>query len=285
VTTQDGRPLSESGAGRTRHPITAFEEQHMPDTNPQADPLAVARATNQRLNLRAQRLESELAAYRRAVSQWEVSKRGTYVPLRTITAIAKAAGRDIETPQWLLHYQRVEQAEAAIERVRSVLESEAVVGRSALDYRGLITAALMADDAPGPSGVADEAQQPETQAPVRVEDLARLLCDADTALTDGPSWSQISQTPGLGRDEYRNAARYLLRRVTVTQALDGPEPLLCGDQIPDMTCTLPDGPHDDWKHRDEQGHWWSQMRIPPHTNRDRIAAEQPAAVSQPDGEA
>ncbi|MEU9470470.1 hypothetical protein AB0D78_28400 [Streptomyces avermitilis] len=39
----------------------------------------------------------------------------------------------------------------AIERVRSVLESEAVVGRSALDYRGLITSALMAD----------EAQQPE----------------------------------------------------------------------------------------------------------------------------
>jgi hypothetical protein len=49
---------------------------------------------------------------------------------------------------------RAEKAEAAIERVRSVLESEAVVGRSALDYRGLITSALMAD----------EAQQPETQA-------------------------------------------------------------------------------------------------------------------------
>lgn len=80
--------------------------------------LTEARATNRRLNLRAQGLESELAAYRRAVSQWEVSKRGTYVPLRTIAAIAKAAGRDIETPQWLLHYQRVEQAEAAIERVR-----------------------------------------------------------------------------------------------------------------------------------------------------------------------
>ncbi|MFE2311631.1 hypothetical protein ACFXC8_00270 [Streptomyces sp. NPDC059441] len=51
----------------------------------------------------------------------------------------------------------------AIERVRSVLESEAVVGRSALDYRGLITSALMADDASGPSRAADEAQQPETQ--------------------------------------------------------------------------------------------------------------------------
>jgi hypothetical protein len=54
--------------------------------------------------------------------------------------------------------------EAAVERVRSVLESEAVVGRSALDYRGLITSALMADDVSGPSRVAGEAQQPETQA-------------------------------------------------------------------------------------------------------------------------
>jgi hypothetical protein len=79
-----------------------------------------ARATNRRLNLRAQQLESELAAYRRAVDQWEISERGTYVPLRTITAIAKAAGRDIENPRWLLHYQRVEQAEAAILRIRNL---------------------------------------------------------------------------------------------------------------------------------------------------------------------
>jgi hypothetical protein len=123
--------------------------------------------------------------------------------------------------------------------------------------------------------VADETRQPEAQMPVRVETLARLLCDTDSTLTDGPGWDRISQTPGLGRDEYRNAARYLLRHVTVTQTLDGPAPLLCGDQIPDMTCTLPDGTHDDWKHRDEEGHWWSQMRVPPHSNRDRIAVEDP----------
>ena len=76
-----------------------------------------ARATNRRLNLRAQKLESELATYRRAVDQWEVSGRGTYVPLRTIAVIARAAGRDIENPRWLMHYQRIEQAEAAIKRV------------------------------------------------------------------------------------------------------------------------------------------------------------------------
>jgi hypothetical protein len=108
--------------------VEARDGQTTQDEAPCPDPiecsheaaLGQARETNRRLNLRAQKLESELAAYRRAVDQWEVSKRGTYVPLRTIAAIAKAAGRDIETPQWLLHYQRVEQAEAAIERVRAL---------------------------------------------------------------------------------------------------------------------------------------------------------------------
>ena len=78
--------------------------------------------TNRRLNYRAQQLESELAAYRRAVAQWEINEHRTYVPLRTLAVIAKAAGRNIETPQWLLHYQRVEQAEAAVARVRALAE-------------------------------------------------------------------------------------------------------------------------------------------------------------------
>lgn len=38
-------------------------------------------------------------------------------------------------------------ARAALQRIRTVLETEAVVGRTALEYRGLIAAALM-DDAP-----------------------------------------------------------------------------------------------------------------------------------------
>jgi hypothetical protein len=81
-------------------------------TNPQADPLAVARATNQRLNARAQRLESELAAYRRAVRQWEISDQMTYVPLRSLAVIAKAAGLAVPE-RWELHYERVERLEAA----------------------------------------------------------------------------------------------------------------------------------------------------------------------------
>ncbi|MFE4420388.1 hypothetical protein [Streptomyces sp. NPDC056817] len=131
---------------------------------------------------------------------------------------------------------------------------------------------------PAPRAGEEPPAQPQRDEPVRVETLARLLCGADTTLSDGPSWGRISQTPGLGRDEYRNAARYLLRRVTITQTVNGPAAPLCGDQIPGMTCTLPDGPHDDWKHRDEEGHWWSQMRVPPYSNRERLAAEaQPAS--------
>lgn len=41
---------------------------------------------------------------------------------------------------------RASDAERALARVRTVLETEHVVGRSALEYRGLITAALMASE-------------------------------------------------------------------------------------------------------------------------------------------
>lgn len=86
-----------------------------------------------------------------------------------LSVLPAATGRAAECPQCSdraavdvdelrrIRYEnlrRAERAEAAMERVRSVLESEAVVGRSALDYRGLIASALMAG----------EAQQPETQA-------------------------------------------------------------------------------------------------------------------------
>lgn len=88
-----------------------------------ADDLAIARATNQRLNLRAQRLESELAAYRRAVADWEITDTGTYVPLRTLAAIAKAAGLDVPD-RWELHYERVEHAEAELRRLAAEAQQQ-----------------------------------------------------------------------------------------------------------------------------------------------------------------
>jgi hypothetical protein len=84
--------------------------------------LQQARETNRRLNLRCQEAESALATIKRSVGEWEISERGTYVPLRTIAAIGKAVGRDITNARWLLHYQRVETAEAAITRIRQLAD-------------------------------------------------------------------------------------------------------------------------------------------------------------------
>ncbi|WP_439947220.1 hypothetical protein [Streptomyces sp. BBFR109] len=95
----------------------------LPEPADRAAELASARATNQRLNLRAQRLESELAAYRRAVSQWEISERGTYIPHASLLAIGRASGRDIlGGVRYLKHFERVEQAEAEVERLRTEIE-------------------------------------------------------------------------------------------------------------------------------------------------------------------
>ncbi|WP_327066841.1 hypothetical protein [Kitasatospora sp. NBC_01302] len=53
---------------------------------------------------------------------------------------------------------------------------------------------------------------------IAVDDLARLLHDADVFVNGGdyPAWEQLSTTPGLGQDEVRKAARYLLRRLSIT---------------------------------------------------------------------
>lgn len=64
--------------------------------------------------------------------------------------------------------------QAALARVRRVLETEAVVGRSALDYRGLITSALMCA----------EVQQPKAK-PAAVE--ARHTCH-DQKSAPGHDW-------------------------------------------------------------------------------------------------
>lgn len=88
--------------------------------------LGQARETNRRLNYEKQRLESELGTYRRAVRQWHVSERGTYISLGSLRAIGKAAGVDIlGSRRGLKHFDRVEQAEAAIERVRALHQPDA----------------------------------------------------------------------------------------------------------------------------------------------------------------
>lgn len=83
-----------------------------------------------------------------AVTLWEHCARDDKdMPLavcddpRTIAAFAAAVVRAYAVVQAPATDQ------TAIERVRAVLETEAVVGRSALEYRGLITSALMAAEA------------------------------------------------------------------------------------------------------------------------------------------
>ena len=97
------------------------ERQSVTDQPTAEVQLAAARATNRRLNLRAQQLESELATYRRAISTWEFTDRGTYVPLRSITAMAKAAGVGYDATRYELHYERVERDEAQLTAIADLI--------------------------------------------------------------------------------------------------------------------------------------------------------------------
>jgi hypothetical protein len=102
-----------------------YEEETVGDFNQQAinlarragqaeAALAEARVTNRRLNHRAQTAESRLGAVATAVADWEIDDQHTYVPLRTLNAIAKAVGVTVDTSRWQLHYQRVEELEARL---------------------------------------------------------------------------------------------------------------------------------------------------------------------------
>jgi hypothetical protein len=48
---------------------------------------------------------------------------------------------------------------------------------------------------------------------------------------------------------------------TIAEAMAGRPAPVCGDQLTDWTCTLPAGPHPDWRHGDGE-HWWTQTRCP-----------------------
>lgn len=127
------RLMNQAGAQRDRAEARAAELQQQ---------LATARDTTQRLNYRAQRAESKNATFERAVSQWDVSERGTYIPHASLRAIGIAAtGTDIlGSVRHLKHFQRVEQAEA---RVRE-LEADMVTLR---DAHGAVTGQCRAAEA------------------------------------------------------------------------------------------------------------------------------------------
>ncbi|MEU6057965.1 hypothetical protein [Streptomyces sp. NPDC047097] len=94
-----------------------------------------ARETARRLNRRAQTAEAETGIYRRAVAQWDVSDRGTYIPHDSLRAIGRAAGTDIlGSVRHLRHFERVEQAEAALSRIESLHEQYRFAGDDGTDY-------------------------------------------------------------------------------------------------------------------------------------------------------
>lgn len=129
-----------------------------------------ARQTGRRLNYRAQRAESKLAVFLRAVGEWQFgAEQGTYVPLRSLGAIAKAVGREIPD-RWELHYQRVEHAEATLAAVREYLELS--------DDDGVRTREHLL-------GVLDRAGVPSVVAAELGEDLPELTTeDAVEAMQD-----------------------------------------------------------------------------------------------------
>ena len=178
-------------------------------TNHETDELAVARATNQRLNARAQRLESELAAYRRAIAQWEINKRGTYIPHASLRAIGLASGKDIlGSVRHLKHFERVEQAEAAIERVRRLHDAlDAETDLTSPDHeitRGAaakkIAAALDGWSPPAAVSVPPPAPRADDQAALR-DRIRRAVCEAE-----GFGWD----TDMLEPDEYGDVADAVL---------------------------------------------------------------------------
>jgi len=60
---------------------------------------------------------------------------------------------------------------------------------------------------------------------IPVDDLARLLHDADVFVNGGdyPSWDSLSDTQGLGKDQVRKAARWLLRRLNINPHKPAPK--------------------------------------------------------------
>lgn len=86
-------------------------------------------------------------------------------------------------------------ARAALERVRAVLETEAVIGRGALEYRGLILSALMADEAQqqGP-WTADDRLKPHAIPAATTPDVPSMTGGFDASI-EIPDLAEAQQQP------------------------------------------------------------------------------------------
>lgn len=131
---------------------------------------------------------------------------------RNIAAVAATVTRAAASAVVAPPTDRAGWAEAAVERVRAVLETEAVVGRSALDYRGLIASALMAVEAHDTG----TQQQPDTEAPEA--DRPTVLREIATTL------DQLAETDVIRKRRSLATARRLLA-VELRRMADEPAPV------------------------------------------------------------
>jgi len=96
---------------------------HTGDPARSAAELAEARQTIQKLNRRAQAAESVAERYARAIRDWRVSEKGTYVPYESLKEIGALAGVEIlPHVRYMQRFENARQAEEFIERIYALLE-------------------------------------------------------------------------------------------------------------------------------------------------------------------
>lgn len=96
---------------------------HTGDPVRAAAELAEARQTIQKLNRRAQAAESVAERYARAIRDWRVSEKGTYVPYESLKEIGALAGVEIlPHVRYMQRFENARQAEEFIERIYALLE-------------------------------------------------------------------------------------------------------------------------------------------------------------------
>jgi hypothetical protein len=91
-----------------------------------ADPvaaLAEARQTNRHLNRRAQAAEAVANGFKKAVREWKVKDKGTYVPYDSLKKIGRLAGLEIlPDVRYMQRFGNAQQAEEFVEQIYKLFE-------------------------------------------------------------------------------------------------------------------------------------------------------------------
>ncbi len=77
-----------------------------------------------RLNTRAQEAEHRLAVFHKAVGEWVMEEGKTYIPLHTLTAIAKAAGKEFDAARYISHGEQMVRLKKRVAEAEAKLNDE-----------------------------------------------------------------------------------------------------------------------------------------------------------------